>query len=522
MEEIQLSRQPNIEEIQSLEMIESILAQHRPFGNSDYIHEQLQVCYKRRLNKISAYLPVAGQLLDALYEANSYSRYRVIGDTVVRCAIQHAFTQLETGIQYGLPLDECEEVFRETIRHLEEGKRGGPLESGVTQVNRLGPEPYHGWVWSEEHSDDVFGRSFRYVIQGNYGESLCTPNADELAMLAKGAQLLGELLPLLSRSALSHAHVIAIFPAVGNWKRRASSSQFRIGGTILLNRELLQNPWWVAEHLFHESLHQKLYDFRHGHSLLERDSLPEPHSSRENVPKVCSIWNVPGLNKSNYWDISRAVAAFHVYVHLALLCTLAEQRAPELEKVYGSLHDSPPPIMTKSHKAFTRAHYLGEKIKELCWQELGLAGQILIDLLISGLDALDPSPPPQGSYIHLLLDRYQVEAKMVEQKTVSSDLTQQLMKLIKDEVESTRCVLSTMNAETDLNRFNNALAQYPDGELGTKFSQVRSLIAKTLLDLSPDGYGLKCSSPESKAPDEIVKKMVESSSQQLAASGVVG
>ena len=504
-----------------MESFDAILAQHRPFGNSDYILDQLQVCYKRRLIKISASLPVAGQLSDALNRANSFSQYRTIGDTVVRCVTQQALKQVETGTQYGLPLEECEEVFRETIRHLEEGKHGGPLKFGIMQVNRLGPEPYHGWVWSEEHSDDIFGRSFRHVIQDNYGEALCTPNADKLAMLMKGTQLLGELLPLLSRSAFSHAHLIAVFPSVGNWKGKASSSQFRVSGTIFLNREAIQNPWWVAEHLFHKSLHQKLYDFRHGHSLLVRDSLPRPDSSREDVPKICSLWNVPGLNRLNYWDTPRAVAAFHVYVHLALLCTLAEERAPELEKVYGPLHSSSL-TMTKSRKAFERAHYLGEKIKELCWQELGLAGQLLINWLISVLDALDPTPPPNGSYIHLLLDRYQRESRMVEQKLVSSDLTLQLTKLIKDEVESTRDVLSTMNAEIDLSQFNNTLAQYSDEDVGTKFSQVRSLIAETLLNLSPDGYGLKCCSSESKVPDEIVKKMVESSSQQLATSGAVG
>lgn len=515
-----------MEEIRPLEMLEQVLGQHRAFGNSDYIHEQLQVCYKRRLNKISAYLPVAGQLLDALCRADNHSRYRVIGDTVVRCTVQHALKQLETGTQYGLPLDQCEEVFQATIRHLEESKCGGPLESGVTQVNRLGPDPYHAWVWSEEHSDDVFGRSFRYVIQENYGESLCTPNADELAILAKGAQLLSELLPLLSRSALSHVHLIAVFPAVGNWKSKASSSQFRVSGTIFLNREALQNPWWVAEHLFHESLHQKLYDFRHGHSLLERDAVLNQEGQEEDARRVCSLWNIPDVNRSNYWDIHRAVAAFHVYVHLALLSALAEQRAPELEKVYGSLRC--PLTMIESRRALERAHYLGEQIKELCWQELGLAGKNLIDWLIAVLDVLDPSPPPQGSYIHLLLDRYQTEAKKVgsflykvdpdtlkREAAVSSDLPQQLMSVINDEVKSTRCVLSTLNAEGDLDRFNNALAQYSNEELGTKFSQIRRLISKSLLDLSPDGYRLKCPSPGSKTPDEIVKEMIESSSQRL-------
>lgn len=506
-----------MEKIQYLEMLEAILAQQRGFGDSDYIHEQLQASHKRRLQRISAHLPVAGKLLDTLNRANSYSQYRVIGDTAVRCAIQHAFTQLETGTQYGLPLDECKEVFQATIRHLEEGKDGGPLEDGVAQVKRLGPEPYHGWVWSEERSEDVFGRSFQYVVQENYSASLCTPNADALAMLVKGAQLLGELLPSLSPSALSHAHIIAVFPEVGNWKSTASSSQIRLSGTIFLNGELLRNPWWVADHLFHEALHQKLYDFSQAHSLLE------PDWQRENAPRIRSVWNAAGLNNSNYWEIHRAVAAFHVYVHLALLCKLAEQRAPELEEVYGSGLLT----MTGSRRAMERAHYLGEQIKEVCWQELGLAGKRLIDWLISVLDALDPSPPPPGSYIHLLFDLYLREAKRIEfllsktntdnlqrETAAFSDLTQQLMKLIIDEVQSTRDALSIMNAETDLNHFNNALAQYTDEELGTKFPQIRRLISKTLLDLSPDGYRLKGSS-ESKKPDEIVKQMIQSSSHRL-------
>jgi hypothetical protein len=514
-----MSTHSNVEDIQSLETYEAILAQYRPFGDSEYINGQLQVCYKRRLNKISDYLPVASELLCVLDQASAYNQYRVIGDTIVRCAIQHALAQLKTGMQYGLPLDQCEEIFRETIRHLEKGNcNGGPLVSGL---NRLGPEPYHGWIWSEVHSDDVFGRSFRYVIQHNYGSELCTPDAHELAQLSRGAKLLGELLPLLSRSALRHAYVIAVVPEAGHWIGKASSSQYRVSGTIFLNRELLQNPWWVADHLFHESLHQKLYDFRHGHSVLKEDSSPEPNSPREDLPKVCSIWNLPGANKLNCWDTHRAVAAFHVYVHLALLARLAEQRSTELEKVYGGLHDFPF-TMTKSRKAFERAHYLGENIKKVCWQELGLAGQLLIDWLILILDAIDPSPPPQDpSYIHLLLDRYLIEAKRLE-KAVSTNLKAQLGKLIRDEVKSTRSVLSTVNARGDLNRFNNALEQYADEELGTKFSEVRTLIAKTLVDVSPDGYRMRCSSPEATAPDEIVKRMVERSSEQLVALGAVG
>ena len=178
-------------------------------------------------------------------------------------------------------------------------------------------------------------------------------------------------------------------------------------GAIFLNKELLRNPWWVAEHLLHESLHQKLYDFRHAHSLLTRDDAGKSALS-DDVHTVVSLWNTPGLAASNVWGINRAVAAFHVYVHLALFCTLAEQRAPELEGVYGPV--DAPPVMTSSRKAFERASYLGQSLRSSCWSELGLAGQRMVEWLSSILDAMDPSPPPPGSYLHLLLNRYLNEA----------------------------------------------------------------------------------------------------------------
>ncbi|MGW6404519.1 hypothetical protein [Streptomyces sp. NPDC055134] len=63
-----------------------------------------------------------------------------------------------------------------------------------------------------------------------------------------------------------------------------------------------------------------------------------------------SLWNIPGLDGNNRWNAHRAMAAFHVYVHLALLCSLAEQHAPRLRDIYGPL-DAPSP-MTPSRKAF--------------------------------------------------------------------------------------------------------------------------------------------------------------------------
>lgn len=501
-----------MENPQSMAILEAMLAQHRGFGDSDYIHGQLQLCYQRQLDRISAHLPVAGEFLEALREADNYSRYRLLGDTAVRCTIQHAITQLEAGRQDGITLEECEEAFRAAVVHLAAGKRGGPLESGAPQVTRLRPEAITGWVWTEEHGDDIFGRSFRYVIEQNFGTPLCTPSDDELEMLQRGAQLLRELAPLLYRSALSHAHLIAVFPPIGSWKGRGSCSQFRVGGTIFLSRDLLRSPWWVAERLLHEALHQKLYDFRRGHSLFQHEC------QRAESPRIHSPWNVHDAKGSNYWDAFRAIAACHVYVHLVLLCAQAEHRATELEAQYGPLRQRP--AMTDSRTAFERAHYLCEKIKELCWDELGVAGKRFIKWLTTVLDVLGPCPPPNGAYLHLLLDLYTREAKKVDsvlQKVMpqEEELRRQLADLIKDEVATTCRVLSRLDAEADLKEFKVALAHYPDEITGDDFPQIRKLIARTLLDVSPDGYSLKRLPHEPESQDESVKEMVLHSSRRL-------
>jgi len=489
--------------LEALGAIEQGLTERLPFGDSEYILNQLQICLKSRLDKVASDLPVAGQILEVLEQSNSAGLHRVIGDTVVRCAIIHAHIQVETGKQYGLPLKDCEEIFTATIHHLQDNKFDTPLDQ--SSLHRLGPKPHHGWIWSEEHPNDIFGRSFRYLLKERYHAVPRTPSNEEIAVLVQGAQLLQDLLPTLTPSALIHAHVIACVPNAGQWKGVASSSQFYLGGTIFLGSPL-SNPWWVAEHLLHESLHQKLYDFRHSHSLLE-----ELRYAREDAPRVHSPWNSPQLNKSNLWDVHRVFAAFHVYVHLALLAIVAEQRAAELEKAYGPFAG-----MLASRKALERAHYLGEKLKEKCWDELGLAGKRLTDWLSTVLEFLDPSPPPKGSFVHLSLDLYEREAKRVagvlkEIDSVPSLLPQRLVPLAKEEIQAAQRLLSSIDAQQELRQLNDAVAQYADHELGTNFPEVRHAIRSALLDASTDRYRLT----ESGTQDELLKQMIENASQQL-------
>jgi hypothetical protein len=63
-----------METVESLETLEAVLTEERGFGDSNYIRAQLHASYERRLAKITARLPVAGQLVEALERASSDRR----------------------------------------------------------------------------------------------------------------------------------------------------------------------------------------------------------------------------------------------------------------------------------------------------------------------------------------------------------------------------------------------------------------------------------------------------------------
>jgi hypothetical protein len=366
-----------------------------------------------------------------------------------------------------------------------------PLPDSVVMggLSLLDAEHYHTRIWADGWTPTVFAETLRSLVVSNYGAApLSTPSTEELTMLRRGDRLLKELLPRSSHSALSHTHLLAVFTSSGPWKSTASSSSFGLGGIIFLRRDLLRNPWWIAEHLFHEALHQKLYDFRYGYTLLQEDELTEQYDPAASRVGIRVPWNSPGLTDANYWDTHRAVAAFHVYVQLSLLCAIAEDRASELEGTYGPVVGVGP-RMTRATVALDRAHYLSEKIRETCWPELGKAGQLLVDWLTSILWALDPSAPPEAAQMHLLFNRYLKEATSIAGNRPPLIPASELTALTQDEIQRTRDVLSALEANKEVRQFESTLRQLTAEEASTHCPKVSGLMRSGVWFLGA-GYGL--------------------------------
>jgi demethylmenaquinone methyltransferase/2-methoxy-6-polyprenyl-1,4-benzoquinol methylase len=217
------------------------------------------------------------------------------------------------------------------------------------------------------------------------------------------------------------------------------------------------------------------------------------------------------LNKANRWHVHRVFAAFHVYAHLTLFAMLAEQREEELAREYGPMRDT-----VDSLRAFERAWYLGERLKQDCWELLGTAGRQMVEWLLAALEFMNPSTPPPGADIHLYLDRYLRESREAERalRDARSDpaaLAERLGPLARDEVDGVRALLASIGAQAPLDRVESAERSCAESDLGAHFPQLRQVIAGALSDAAHDRYRLT----ESGEHDERLRALVKDGSDRF-------
>ena len=415
----------------------------------------------------------------------------------------------------GFPLADCADVFVAFLQGL--GSTASPELPDASSAGRLGEGPFACWIWNDDSVEGAWSRAFRELTTYAFGEALCAPDATDLAMLRRAAILLDQVSPSLARSAFSHVHGIALFPQAGRWRNASSCSQFHLGGVIFLAKDRLQNPWYVAEHLLHEALHQKLYDIRHTHSVLNGDfSINDPASEIE----VVSLWNTEDAPGSNVWAPSRCLAAFHVYVHLAVFAQLAAKAHEDGTAVEPGIDDV---RLVSADSAFKRAVYLGSELRKRCDEELGLAGKSLLDWLTGCLELTSAMPPESEVRTALFLERYEREARKIESWVASHPTAdgseepgfESLSQLIEREIGATREVLSLDGERQAQAAFDREIAACAlPASSGLKLAdlgRVRHAVLRCLALADASGS----SSEAASLALRIVESMVEASSDQL-------
>jgi hypothetical protein len=491
----------------AFQRVDEALARQRPFGDSECIANRLRAVYERRLIKLADEFPVAGDIVDSLAMKDSAYARRVLADTAVRTVIEHLRRAVATGRMsaYNLtPVDLCLDVLAALLDHLKAGVGPGPLN--LSSGPRVGTRPYHPWIWVDDRpSGDPFAKAYRWLIEAHYG-GMPRPASDaEVGALQRGAHLLEELLPASAPSVMGHTQVVAVIPASGVWERMQSSSQYLLGGNIFLSELIFNKPWLVCELIYHESIHQKLYDFRRGHTVLKEDAALDPDSLAKSEVWVQSPWNYP----DNQWDTHRVLAAFHVYVHVSLLSLRSEELSSDLEPIIG-----PRTGQTPARVALDRARYLGEKLVEpQCWAELDAGGQKLVEWLTAVVDFLDKDPPPRGAVLHLLLNRYEREADRVLRRESLGETSYLTSLLAKDEPRIVLNLLSELHRDSTSRSLRDALDHLQTDDPHQFFAAVRRCILGALRECG-GRYDLPYT--ESVDAGNVVARMIERSSRLLA------
>ena len=392
--------------------IERELAGRSPYADFRSISDRAFSYYLHGLGILGDREPAAGALADSLRAASGPRRLAVLGDPVIRVAINDGLESVKRGTR---DANGRSALFTAARVHLLSGRSGPPTAPCSPAWTARDSFALGAAIWCpEEHATLLAGRFaelFRDEIAGSVSSRpavLREPGSALAGHLGRGKELLTRLLPALSRSVLAHVSVVAIVDTAdrSQWSRRTrpdlcqNVSTHAIPSTIFLSPTPLRGPWPAAEALLHEAAHKKLSDL-----VLTRPIFRPGFDSRT-APTVSALWN-PDLSwNSAAWSADRALFAFHVYIHLALFFASVERHREELADDFG---DPPDHFVTGLDRALDRASYLGRHLAEGLRPALGADGRELVAWLSSVADRFQRPEAADRVDLRLLMDRYDLE-----------------------------------------------------------------------------------------------------------------
>lgn len=257
------------------------------------------------------------------------------------------------------------------------GEDGWPRADGC-----IGPVAVGGW------SDNAFRRNIAERIESamerdgySDGIGMVDPGAEEFATLREADRLLSFLLP---RTWLETGPLVEVIALVVAGFQSSYVNETPL--LVTVNVSMLADCLMAAEVVFHECLHEKLVRIRMTHHLF-REGYDDMASAAVLIP-----W---GAGAPRTFSVARAIATHHVYMHLAVLHSMALERVGEVD-VLAELGEEE--IARRLRRCFNRASHLSAVLtEESAVAEMGSDGPRLVEWIGSATRALEGLALPSGA-----------------------------------------------------------------------------------------------------------------------------
>ena len=332
-----------------LRAIERELAGHTVFGDTHGILDRSRALALMELEAVSRDRPLVKELRRELRESgNRQLAADVLDDPVLLRTTEDLLGGISRN-ESSIP-DETGEVFAAMLDHLRRGTPGLPVAAGCRRHLLPGGSTPAIAIWDPDAPDSVVKSRFESLIDEGLsaefpGRSaiLGRPEPAFVDALRRGCELLAHLLPELAASVFHHVRLIGFIDD----RRAGNLGRDSLPSVVFISGKSTRTPWEWAEALLHEALHQKLADFGTARSFLREGD----------APTVRVFWN----KDTEHFSPTRAYAAFHVYVHLALFFARAERMEESLAGEFGAL----PARGLDLETALGRAGWLGQELAVL-------------------------------------------------------------------------------------------------------------------------------------------------------------
>ena len=334
----------------ALRAIERELAGHPVFGDTRGILGRSRALVLMELEAVSRDRPLVKELRRELRKPGN----RQLADAVLDDPVLIRTTEdLLDGIsrnESSTP-DETGEVFAAMLDHLRSGTPGPPVAAGCRRHLLPGGSTPAIAIWDPDAPDSVAKRRFESLVDEGLSSDfpgrsalLGRPEPAFVDALRQGCELLARLLPELAASVFHHVRLIGFIDDRGVVSLMRNS----LPSVVFITSLPTRTPWQTAQALLHEALHQKLADFGTVRSFLREGD----------ASTVRVFWD---RKDAEHFPLSRAYAAFHVYVHLALFHARAARMEESLAGEFGAFPADGLDLLDLE-KVLGRAGYFGEEL----------------------------------------------------------------------------------------------------------------------------------------------------------------